>query len=157
MEPTPAPNPQPRPRPDIDFAPDPYPVPSVSVEFPPIEHQKLVVNPFLAVVALIVWAWLTRRLFFTAFPPSALLPCLIFGLVPILIHTHCLDCGATEIYPRWRQHACPKVLLRSRSNRPSWFTWPTARTQLIIWGYILGSVTLLLAVVGFGMSLLRRR
>lgn len=153
MEPSP---PVTRPRPDLDFAPNPYPASPLPADFTPPDHQRLIVNPFLAVVALIAWAWLTRRLFLTKFPPLALLPSLILGLLPILIHTHCLDCGETGIYPRWRRHACPKVILRSRTHRPRWFAWPTARTQLILWGYVLGSVALLLAVVGAGTALLMR-
>lgn len=152
----PSTTPPPRPRIDRDFAPDPYPETPLPPDFTPPEHQRLVVNPFLAVVAVVAWAWLTRRLFLTSFPPSALLPALIFGLIPILIHTHCLDCGVTGVYPRWSQHACPKVVLRSRANRPRWLPWPTARTQLIVWGYVLGAVALLLAIVGVGVALLAR-
>jgi len=150
----PSTTPPPHPRADRDFSADPFPASRFPPDFNPVEHQKLVVNPFLAVAALVAWAWLTRRLFLTTFPPAALLPALILGLLPALIHTHCLDCGSTGIYPRFPQHACLKVILRSRSNRPRWFPWPTARTQLIVWGYILGAVALLLAVVGAGLVLL---
>jgi len=145
------------PRPDLDFAPDPFPPSPLPTDFAPLEHQRLIVNPFLAVVALIAWAWLTLQLFATSFPPLALLPTLIFGLLPILIHTHCLDCGATGIYPRWWKHACPKVIIRARANRRGWFPWPSARTQLILWGYILGAFTLLLVVLGAGALLILGR
>ena len=154
MEPSP-PSPPPvapagasRPRPDPEFAADPFPAAAFPPGFDPAEHQHLVVNPFLAVVALIAWGWATRRLFATSFPPAALLPTLALAGLPFLVHNHCTDCGVTEPFPRWRRHACARVVLRGRSpSRSRWRLWPTARTQLILWGYILGAVGLLVAVV----------
>lgn len=136
-----------RPRPDPEFAAEPFPTAPLPPDFPLADHQRLVVNPFLAVAGLVGWAWLTGRLLRGPFPPLGLVPtCLLFCL-PFLIHYHCLDCGATGIYPRRARHACAKVVRRGQLDRPAWFRWPRARTQLILWGYVLGATGLLLAVV----------
>jgi len=139
--------PHPRPRPDPEFAADPFPAAAFPPGFDPVEHQRLVVNPFLAVAALIGWAWLTRRLFATSFPPASVLPSLLLLGLPVVIHFHCLDCGQTGTYPRWWRHACPRVVVRAQANRRRWFRCPSARTQLVVWGYLLGAVGLLVTVV----------
>ena len=151
----PAPVPRPPTRPDLDFIPDPFPARALPAGFDPADHQRLVVNPFLAVVGLIGWAWLTRRLFQTSFPPLALLPTLFLVWLPFLIHYHCLDCGVTGLFPRWRRHACPRMILRSQRTRRGWFTWPRARTQLIVWLYLLGAGGLLLLILGAGVVWVR--
>ena len=144
------------PRPDPEFLADPFPVARLPSDFPLDDHQRLVVNPFLAVVALIAWAWITRQLFRSSFPPLALIPTLFLIELPFAVHVHCFDCGQTERFARWRRHACPKAVLRARLDRPRWFRWPTARTQLVVWCYVLGAVALLLAVVGVGVSFARQ-
>ena len=142
-------------RPDPEFLADPFPVARLPHDFPLAEHQRLVVNPFLAVVALIAWAWATLRLFRSSFPPLSLVPAVFLFWLPFAVQFHCLDCGRTGSYPRWWRHACPRAVLRARGNRTGWLHWPTARTQLVVWGYVLGSVALLLAVVGSGIYLAR--
>ena len=150
MEPSPTREPETpaRTRPDPEFAADPFPHAPLSPDLPLAEHQRLVVNPFLAVAGLVGWAWLTRQLWRGSFPPFGLVPTLLLFWLPFLIHFHCLDCGATGLYPRWWRHACPKAVLRSRLDRSRWLPWPRARTQVIAWGYILGAVGLLILVVG---------
>ena len=154
----PSTDPPARPRPDPEFAADPFPVAALPADFAPADHQRLVVNPFLAVAGLVGWAWATRQLFRSALPPLALVPSLPLPWLPFLVHFHCLDCGATGPFPRWRRHACPPVVARSRRDRRGWFglRWPRARTQLVAWCYALGLAALLLAVVvGLGAAAAR--
>ena len=142
---------EPRNRPDLsDPDVDPIPGPSVRLrDFDPLEHQRMVVNPFLGVLGLILW-WLSARwlLLRGPFPPLAVLT--VFGLVflPYAIQVHCLDCGRTGSYPRRGRHACPGVLARSQARARPHPPLFAARMQLIVWGYVIASAALLMAVLG---------
>ncbi len=116
-------------------------------DFDPPEHQRLVVNPFLAVLGLLGLAWLAREL--THSPMVALAGLLVLPLVmlPYLVQYHCLDCGRTGPYPRHRGHACPGVLARWREGHRSRFPFPTPWAQVVVWGWVIGAIAVLLAVV----------
>ena len=156
MEPSPTPSSVGRPRPDPEFALDPYPAVRLPAGVSPVDHQRLVVNPFLAVAGLLGLVGLALRLGQSRYWLSAPVPIILLGALPFLLQFHCLDCGRTEIYSRWWRHACPKTLSRAHRNRVGWFRWPRARTQLVIWGYILGSLALLVAIIGAGAFLVVR-
>ncbi len=115
-------------------------------DFDPQEHQRLVVNPFLAAFALMAWwqsaGWLLRG----AFPPIAVASIIPLILLPTLIHYHCVDCGRTGTYPRRREHICPGVFARWNRGPRSRLPFPSAWVQLVCWIYLLGSATLLIAV-----------
>lgn len=131
--------------PDLEFDAPPNPI--RLRDFDPVEHQRLVVNPFLAVLAALGWWKLTVRLIDGPFPPLFVLPLIGLALLPVLIHYHCLDCGHTGAYPYRGRHACPGILARARlSERPSSIL-PTARGQLILWGWVIASVALVVVVV----------
>ena len=156
MESSPSePPPSTRPRPDLDFVPDPFPAAAFPPGLDPADGQHLVVNPFLAVAALAGWAWMTLRLFRGAFPPLALIPTLLLGWLPFLVHYHCLDCGATGPYPRWRRHACPAVVRRAQRAQVGWLAWPRAWSQLVVWLYVLGAAGFLLALAGLTVRAIR--
>ena len=133
-------------RTDPEFDP-PTPGPSRSRDaFDPAEHQRVVVNPFLAVLGLIGLGWLARVLLHSPWPGTAGLLLLSIVLIPRLIQFHCLDCGRTGRYTRRATHACPRVVERWRGGRRARAPFPSGWAQLVAWGWMLGSVALLLAV-----------
>jgi hypothetical protein len=133
-----------RPRPaDPEF--DPSPASPVRLrDFDPLEHQRLVVNPFLAVFGLVVLTEVTRLLLRSSFPPLAVATVIPLVLLPYLIQYHCLDCGQTGRYSRRGRHACPAVFARWQEGYRSRF--PSSWTQLVIWSWVIASAALLLAV-----------
>lgn len=96
--------------------------------------QRLVVNPFLAVLGWLAAAGLIRHSL-QSHNLALHLSALIWLFVPyLLIQYHCLDCHATGWYVRSRRHLCPPVLDRlARGGKAS--HWPRARTQLVLWLY----------------------
>jgi hypothetical protein len=129
---------------DPDF--DPPPSSTVRLrDFDPLEHQRLVVNPFLAVFDLVAAVWLLSTTQSGAIAGIAGLL-----LLPLLVQYHCLDCGHTGLYSRRERHACPRVVARWSEGKRSRSLLPTAWVQMVIWVWLLGSVAVLLAVVGLG-------
>jgi hypothetical protein len=136
-------------RPDLaDPEFDPIPVAPVRLrDFDPSQHQRLVVNPFLAVFLLMVWWFSARWLARGPFPPLSVATIIPLAFLPYAIQYHCLDCGRTSSYPRWRRHACSAVILRWNERRRPWPPFPSAKTQLVVWAYLIASATLLLIVL----------
>lgn len=135
-------------RPDVvdsEFDPSPG-LPSRLRDFNPPEHQRLVINPFLALLALIGLIWLARELAISPLPGLAGLVVVPIFVLPYLIQYHCLDCGRTGCYVRGRDHACVSVLARWRERHRSRFPFPTAWAQLVVWGWLLGAAALLLVI-----------
>jgi hypothetical protein len=99
-------------------------------------HQRLVVNPLVAIlcslagVALIQHALRTRNVFLFCAAVAVLF------LSFLLIQFHCRDCGATGWYLHAGHHACAAVVARWRQN-VSARAGLRARTQLLIWVYVL--------------------
>jgi hypothetical protein len=136
-------------RPDLaDPEFDPGPVAPVRLrDFDPGEHQRLVVNPFLAVFLLLIWWFLARWLLIRGpFPPLAVASVFPLVFLPHSIQYHCLDCGRTGSYPRRHGHACSAVIARWNERRKPRFPTPSAETQLAFWWYVVGSAALLYAV-----------
>ena len=138
-----------RSRPDLadpDF--DPIPVAPIRLrDFDPVAHQRLVVNPFLAVFLVMVW-WLTARwlLIRGPFPPMAVATVIPLIFLPRAVQYHCLDCGQTGPYTRRRRHACTAVIARWNGRRRPRCPIPSTETQLTFWFYVVGSAALLCAV-----------
>jgi len=99
-------------------------------------YQRVVVNPFLAVLGWLGWAfsiaWSMRA--GNALPFVLLLP---WVLAPSrLFQFHCLDCGKTGRLSRLERHACTGVMRRRGLGAmvpPPWD--PTLQTRL--WYFIL--------------------
>ncbi len=112
-------------------------------------HQRLVVNPLVAIlcslagVALIQHALRTRNvvLFCTAVA--------VMFLSLLLIQFQCRDCGTNGWYLHSGHHACAAVVARWRQN-VSARSGLSARTQLLIWAYIM--VFSLLAYAIFALT-----
>jgi hypothetical protein len=115
--------------------------------FLPQEYQRLVANPFLALVGLIAWFAAIR--WALASRNDWLLALAVAGLVApaSLLHYHCLDCGATGILFRWKSHACDRVRARQRIDQVRHFRGPNPDTQTILWGYLVAIVAILAFVV----------
>ena len=113
------------------------------------EHQRLVVNPLVAIlsslagVALIQHALRIRNLALFGTGVGVL-----FLSLP-LIQFHCRDCGATGWYLHASRHACAAVVARWRQNVPAG-SGLRARTQLLIWTYVM--VFSLLGYAVFALS-----
>lgn len=139
---------------DQEFARDPIPARAWPAGVNPIEAQRVVVNPFLGVGCLVFWAWLTHRLYRGPIPPLSVLAVLSWLAIPHALQFHCVDCGETFSFPRWRAHLCPnaasRAWLRIEAGRPLGRYWPSARVQLYVWGYLLGSVALLGGLLAIG-------
>lgn len=97
------------------------------------EYQRLVANPFLAVLGLIAWGWAlvsaveARRLDLAALVASSALG------VRYLLQFHCLDCGRTGRLSRWRGHVCTRVQDRLTAGRPRRFGGPSPGRQTFLW------------------------
>ncbi len=131
--------------PDFDSSPTPAgPRPSAEVV---AFYQRLVVNPFLWVAALsgvcaAATLILTPARRASVFPPLLVVACWL--LYP-LVQYHCLDCGKTAGFRRWRRHACPRVRERWATTRPDQSRFVTAPTQLALW--VLGTCLIALLAV----------
>ena len=110
------------------------------------DHQRLVVNPLLAIfdgvvaIALIYHALRTRNLALFLAALSLLL------LAFLLFQYHCLDCGSTGWYLHARHHACGPVVDRCARRGPR-TRGLSVKTQRLIWVYILAAGVLGVAVM----------
>ena len=116
---------------------------------PPYEYQRLVVNPFLTILAWIIFLGLLCSVVPSQDVAGLAADIVVFGLALLLIQFHCLDCGATGWLVRWQRHACPKVLARWQSRIIRRFHGPRLRIQLIAW-FILVFAALLLGMIALG-------
>jgi hypothetical protein len=133
--------------PEFDRPPRPRSTPNVEiVSF----YQRLVVNPFLGICVACLTFGLTVSLFRAQ--TGARVPgfIIIIGLVSgyFLLQYHCLDCGKTGLFHRWRQHACPSILQRWETTNPARLGFPAAPTQMGLW-----IVALILAAILFVSAL----
>ncbi len=143
-------------RPDPEFALDPFPMPRLPPGAILADHQRLIINPFLAVAGLAGLIGLAIVAAGSVYQPVALFPVVLMAGLPALVQYHCVDCGATGTYRRWALHACPKLVSRTLRNRPGWFRWPSARLQFVVWLYVLGCLGVLVAILGVGAFFLTR-
>jgi hypothetical protein len=118
---------------------------------PPYEYQRLVVNPFLTLLAWIVFLGLLRSVVPSQDAAGLVADIVVFGLALLLIQFHCLDCGATGWLVRYQHHACPKVVARWQNRTVRRFHGPRLRIQLIAW-LIVMMAALLLSVLALRSS-----
>jgi hypothetical protein len=105
-------------------------------------YQRLVANPFLAVLGLIVWYAAVRVTVQARRLDLFFLALLSLSLVIFLFQYHCLDCGATGRLVHWRGHVCERIRLRAGSGQPRRFPALSPVAQTLGWIYLLavGSV-----------------
>jgi hypothetical protein len=131
--------------PDLDFQPQ-RPLRD-SIE--PVDRcQRLVANPFLAVLAwLVAFGLLSeslRRQNLAVFMTAVALWFVAF----FFLQFHCLDCGATGWLLRSWAHVCPAVVARRQNPLVRRFRGPGLRLQLVAWfmflmaAFLLGALAL---------------
>jgi hypothetical protein len=112
------------------------------------QHQRIVVNPFLTVLAWVAGFALIRESLQARSLPRFDLGVLLLFVAFFLLQFHCLDCGATGWLFRYRSHACPAVVMRCENQDVRRFSRPRVKTQLIAWfllmvsAFVLGMVVL---------------
>jgi hypothetical protein len=108
-------------------------------------YQRLVVNPFLAVLALVmivaIGPWVEAKHPFGPF--QGLLAALA---ARFLVQYHCRDCGATGFLTGFRKHLCPAVLARWHQRELAQFRGPSVGAQYVLWLIVLASVLILTLV-----------
>jgi hypothetical protein len=131
--------------PDLDAS---IPQTDLPAHAPPDHYLRILVNPFLAIFAGVVWLGLLLALMSGAAglltPVALILLIASIGLLPHFVQFHCLDCGATGPYGRWRRHLCPKVAERRLDALPRRFRGPSPIVQIILWFWIFALVIMLL-------------
>jgi hypothetical protein len=101
------------------------------------EYQRLVANPFLALVGWLAAVGLVREAVLRRNLLLFLLSFVIFLLSFFLLQFHCLDCGATRWLLRYRLHACPAVMARRADRRRRRFRGPRLKLQLAGWFWLI--------------------
>ena len=115
--------------------------------FLPQEYQRLVANPFLALLGLIAgFAAVTKALESRNLPLVGL-SLLALCAVGYLLQYHCLDCGTTGLLFRWKSHACERVLVRQQTGRVRRIRGPNPTFQTVLWIYLMIGVAILIAAV----------
>ena len=112
-----------------------------------LPYQRLIANPFLAVLAVVSSAEAIRYSFriqkveilFTAICGSF--------LIPFLLQYHCLDCGSTGLVWRSSGHSCAFVQARIQAGRARRMRGPSATAQMKLWLLGLGAVGLLAWII----------
>jgi hypothetical protein len=133
---------------DHDPELDPPRRPSLHLRDPlPEEYQRLVANPFLAVLGLIAWSQALRYAYNVRDPLLLLGVALSLPGVVFLLQYHCLDCGRTGLLIRWRRHACERVVARRIADRPRRVRGPNPSIQVVLWGYLLLGLAVLAGIL----------
>jgi hypothetical protein len=112
-------------------------------------HQRLVVNPVVAILCSLAAVALVQHALRTR---NVLLFCTAVGVLflsLLLIQFHCRDCGASGWYLLAGKHACAAVGTRWRQNVSA--SGLSARTQLLIWAYIM-----VFGLLGYAVYMLSR-
>jgi hypothetical protein len=128
---------------DLDSTPSGQPRPRNESIAP---YQRVVVNPFLAVLALVITFAYLRWVIEHGFTGFLELGFALLALDLFLIQYHCRDCGATGWLLRVQKHVCPAVLARWHLGERPRFRGPGVRAQLVSW-FILLMSALVLALV----------
>lgn len=123
--------------PEFD-APVLLPIRPRDVAQPPEQALRLVGNPFLALFGLIAWVGAMYAILFHCRPESgvgAILVLLLGGpvLLPLLLHYHCLDCGATGRLAHWRNHRCERSDARLAAGVRRRLRGPSPTVQAVLW------------------------
>ncbi len=98
-----------------------------------LPFQRLVANPFLAVLLFVIVVALWHGAFVRHAPWLFQLGLGLSLVAFFLVQYHCLDCGATGWLIRYRRHACPAVVARWQRGERRRFRGPGVRLQLWAW------------------------
>jgi hypothetical protein len=108
-----------------------------------VPSQRLIVNPFLAVLGFVIIVAIWREAFIRRSSGLFQLGAALLLVVGFLVQYHCLDCGATGWLIRCRRHACPTVVARWELGERRRFRGPGVRSQLWIWFILLAAACVL--------------
>jgi hypothetical protein len=111
------------------------------------DYQRLIANPFLAVLAWLTTFWLLRESLRRQNMALFLAGSVLFFGAFFLLHCHCVDCGATRWLLRSGLHACSAVVDRRQSRSLRRRRWPRISTQVAM----LFIVTLTVFVLGLAV------
>jgi hypothetical protein len=121
----------------------------VSDSLEPIDgYQRLVANPFLALLAWLVAFGLMSESMKRQNAALLMTGIILLFVACFFLQFHCLDCGMTGWLLRSWAHACPAVVARRQSQVVRRFHGPGLKLQLVAWFillmavFILGIVTL---------------
>ena len=114
---------------DRDVDSQPGRPPRVPFESVP-EYQRLVANPFLAVLAWLVDVSLMRAAMKSRSSTLFLIGLSLLFVAFFFLQFHCLDCGATGWLFRYRSHACPAVVARYQDGVCGDFAFRKSRLRL---------------------------
>jgi hypothetical protein len=130
--------------PDLDLQPRrPSPDPNVPVD----EYQRLVANPFLAVLGWLAMFGLLREAVRRQNLAMFMTGIILLFVAFFFLQFHCLDCGATGWLLRSWAHACPAVVARRQSGLVRRIRGPGLKLQLVAWFIFLTAVFVLGMVV----------
>jgi hypothetical protein len=116
----------------------------------PREFQRLLANPFLALVVFVAgfefWIAIVR------YSDAPLVWHTLFGIGSVvfpvcLLHYHCLDCGHTGWFFRWKKHACDTVLARQYADLSPRLRLPSPTVQAVLWTYLIIGGVLITAIL----------
>ncbi len=114
-------------------------------------YRRLVANPLLGVAGCVLAIVLIRYSLEHRILALFLLGITLMPGAFFFSQFHCLDCGATGWLLAGRRHICPRLLVRWREGRMGRWPYPRLKTQMILWLYVLASVTGLLLIL-FALS-----
>jgi hypothetical protein len=127
---------------DLDVPPPARPSP----EYDEVRtYYRLVVNPFLAILGWLVAIGVCRFGLEWRRPMVTMAAFGLFVASFLLFQFHCLDCGKTDFLHRRRRHRCEAVWNRWRTGLPNRWRVPGIKLQLLIWFYLIASVSILIA------------
>lgn len=120
------------------------------------EYQRIVANPFLGLLAIVLWL-VGLRLAFSPWHATRSVPLLICLVacaiwLPFMFHYHCRDCGSSGPLHRWRRHVCPAIAERSRTGRRRRLRGPTPPVQVVLWLYALLAFAILASSLGVSLG-----
>ncbi|MDB5350414.1 MAG: hypothetical protein JWN86_1661 [Planctomycetota bacterium] len=119
----------------------------------PEVYLRVVANPFLGFLYLVVWLVALYHSSFGEFA-GPLTPMLLvmmtasLALLPNFMQFHCLDCGGTGRFLRWRKHVCQRAMERRDSGRPRRFRGPSPPLQVVLWLWALVAFAMMLNALG---------
>jgi hypothetical protein len=111
--------------------------------------QRLVANPFLAVLAWLVSFGLVNESMKRQELALFMTGIVVLFVAFFFLQFHCLDCGVTGWLLRSWAHACPPVVARRQSQMVRRFHGPGLKTQLAAW-FIIMTAAFVLGMVALG-------
>jgi hypothetical protein len=111
------------------------------------DHQRLIVNPFLAVLGWVIVLVIVRAALNNRNSTLFLVGLGLLWVPLFLFQYHCLDCGATGWLQSFRRHCCPAVTARAQNGTMQRFPGSSVKNQIIGWFYVLAMAFVVVVIV----------